>query len=247
MEGTREITETKCVWLYFPPEEVFLEPRETYWGYQSVQTVKFSGYKFLLPEKGMFFLEPNKLPYPGIPCPTIVQAVAAAKRLVMGKVRSVINLIRWRRTLWEIADYASATVRRYYLKPHRYCRSVREIYRVLNLFFPIVDDTSNGYDLVHLPCMVLEFDSGYRFPAQAFFGNLDGEELKKHPYRAIMRELAFAAQESNVGDKWRKVQKMFRWAWFLSPAFRRMVRKVAKEINLNEIRMDENDLYYQFH
>lgn len=252
------LTETKCVWLYFPPEEVFVNPKNLFIGYQMVQTVRFEKWKMELPDEGgMFFIEDGKEPFPGIICPVIVTEVASVKRLLSYKLRRIrqnpLLLLFWREALRELDESATIRLNHYYLKPERYSHAVRELYRVLDVILDADKSEVYGSNIIHTVCLFFEFDTYYRFVSQAFLGNMVATEAKRHalranPRRAILDELRAAEKEATEKTRptWRALRLAFSVAWYASRTMRCLVRAFVNEVDFSKIILDQKDLYWQF-
>src|SRR3990167_2371158 len=140
----KKITEVKSAFLFFPPEEVFENPYAVFADYQGLQTLKLKKWSIILGEDGgMFFDDGEHLPYPGVICPVIVQRVATIKRILISRLKNPFILLWHKKFKQEIVEIAYVELRRYYLKPNRYCRAVRELYRLLDLIIP------KEYDIIH--------------------------------------------------------------------------------------------------
>ncbi len=262
-----KITKVPSVWMWFPPAEVFLDPEKALWGYQAKQEFELKDWHIELPklpddeEFGMFFKGLNdKFFYSGIAVPIIVYMVAVVKNTMLNKLKSLRNPFMWfglKDLKREIGELSNVSLRRYYLKPNRYCRAVREVYRIMELIFPKRAKTvilkewieiPEELDLVHLPCMVLEFDNAYRSPFQAFWGNMNRELLASNPRKAISEELEYCA-ENDENEKrrghWKLAKIAFDWLWYV-PKFKKVVKMIAKEIKIDEISPTQADLYWQF-
>ena len=253
-EMKREIFEVECVWLFFPPREVFLNSNRVFGEYQGIQKFSLKGWKIILDDEGMFF-DNSKDPYlyPGVVCPPIIQSISLYKRAVIGKIKSLKNpftLLSLKESIRELREIAETSVEKYHLKPHRYSHAIREVYQILDKMFPnrkIVDSAS---DFVHDICSVLEFDNAYRFSFQAFMGNLDRKLLKTNPKRAIMENIEYTIDEEPNHSKkehWKEIKWAFKVLWLVSRKFRKLVKQFMKEADMDEIKPNEADIYFQTH
>ena len=247
-EEIKEFSEAPCVWAYFPPPEVFIAPDRAFGPYQTLTKGKLQGFTIILKESGGMFVkdEKEKFLYPGVPCPPIIDALSVAKRAISERIKHLRNPLFWfliPSLLKEIESIVLANVSRYFLKPERYSHAVREFHRVLTILFP------RRTILVNFACMFLEFDSAYRWVWQAFMGNMEWAEFYENPRKVIVRESYAARGESGnykIEELIRAIPFIVNVGWFLWPLFRRSIKEFAREVELDRIRMTEEDLYFQF-
>lgn len=153
-------------------------------------------------EGGVFSHFPNLLyPFPGFPDTRIVNKIAIAKRLIPFGI-----------------DWMHKRIKPFVPKnPKLYCRSVREIYRVLNV---VID--RNGQEgmkekftkMRDIVCVIAEYDDGYRFPMQDGVSEVRIEE--------------FALSD---GDKW----------WFLPKPYEfRGKEEFKKKVEDDKRKMEDN-------
>lgn len=122
--------------------------------------------KVTFPKEGGTFshLKGRKFPFPGFPHAGIVAAMAMIKRLIPSLISSYHGLIKPK-----------------LIKPERYSKSIREIYRLFNLL--IEREKSDGMkqkwiQMRDLVCMTLEFDNAYRFRLQDVLSEINLDEIK---------------------------------------------------------------------
>lgn len=116
-------------------------------------------------EGGTFsWLKGRKFPFPGFPHGKIVANMAMIKRMI------------------KVFLYAyHSVIKRDLIKPERYSKSVREIYRLFNLLAerensePMKQKWIQMRDFI---CMTLEFDNAYRFRVQDVLKEINLDEIK---------------------------------------------------------------------
>lgn len=142
------------------------------------------------------------------------------------------------------------------LKPERYCRSIREIYRA---FTKVIEKERNEAikKLLELArnffCMVLEQDSAYRFRFQDIMAEARKEELAaggiwqiKEIIRLfnILYSREMGIQPNSLRDSWRNIKRIVILLYISQGFIRKSTAEFFKEANLEEIRPDEGDDYF---
>jgi len=117
------------------------------------------------PESGGSFtnIHGEKFPFPGYPDKDVVLDISKYKRMVPAAIDAYV---------WFFAQHA--------LKPERYCRVVREIYRLFTLMSDREMEPKNKdrwLKVRDMVCVVLEFDNAYRFRLQDIIKEAKIEEL----------------------------------------------------------------------
>lgn len=118
-----------------------------------------------------------------------------------------------------------------------YTQSVREIRRVLK------DRVSEGVrDAIG---MVLEYDTAYRFRFQDVIVELDKTKDTRKEVCRLLQLLADREREGfeMVADKWLAIKKFANVA-LLIPSIKRQVKIILEDLNLDEVRMSKEDLYW---
>ncbi len=139
----------------------------------------------------------------------------------------------------------------YYLKPLRFCKSGREIYKVgtevMEKSFPEINILTRMRSLKGF-CMLWDFDPAYRYQGQDIFGELNKEALKKNLAKELTRLFDIMIERQDKGDVARTMQK--KWGRFkIVIAFlaRKGLLKEFVEILLNldieKVKLDEGDVY----
>ena len=212
-------------------------------------------------EGGIFvYLWGYKYPYRGNPEGETVKRLATFKknlRLMAESVRSwqtkvLIGLVLLMPKfmagflLKDVVGYLHYSfhnsLREQLLKPIRYCRCVRELYRTFDVLITkeknktIKKLLEFARDLI---CMSIEMDSAYRFRWQdAISGMKEKIDIVKFFDVLIEREV-----ENDMKDRWRHLKKT------ICPAFKiGLIKSIFndfnKEVNLAELMPDEIDDYY---
>lgn len=126
--------------------------------------------KTFFPEEGGTFtevIEDGKkydYPFPGLPSAEVVQDVEKYKKMVPVAI-----------------DAYSSFFAQHQLKPERYCRAVREVYRLFTLMSSRECNAKNRkrwLKVRDMVCVVMEFDSAYRFRFQDMIKEAKVEELQ---------------------------------------------------------------------
>jgi hypothetical protein len=129
--------------------------------------------KTFFPEDGGTFTEVieggNKyqFPFPGLPSAEVVQDIEKYKKMVPVAI-----------------DAYSGFFTQHKLRPERYCRSVREVYRLFTLMSSRECNKKNRdrwLRIRDMVCVVMEFDSAYRFRFQDMIKEAKIEELQLDP------------------------------------------------------------------
>ena len=128
------------------------------------------------------------------------------------------------------------------LKPIRYCRCVREIYRTFNVLIGKERNKTikKMLELVRdLVCMSIEMDSAYRFRFQDAISTMTTKlSMVKFFDALIAREM-----ENDMKERWRHLKRI------ICPAFKiglikNIFDQFNKEVNLAELKPDEIDDYF---
>lgn len=231
--------------IILPPAEIFLDPESLKIGWNLKSERLYERGEVRLPEQGIVYIpDKNMAEYRGFPFSVAIDAVTIFKRLVMMWIRRFKNpfqLIFWWRAKQELSIMTRICLARYYLKPERYSRPVREIYRLLE--FIGIHNTTN-----HTVCSVPEWDVAYRFRIMLILQEASEYELTVHPRREILRLLKLGESLEGVPDmksKWSSARKVFGVLWYV-PKFRRAIKEICVEINLQEFALDKHDMVYSF-
>ena len=115
--------------------------------------------------KGMFMkLKGHPQPFPGYPAGEAVMVLESLKRLIPMAV-----------------DYLYPVLQKHFLKPEKYSKPVREVYRLFDILIARMkyQGTKERWAKIRdMVCFGLEFDSAYRFWFQDILKEIDLEQIK---------------------------------------------------------------------
>jgi len=210
----------------------------------------------LAKEGGVFSYYEGK-PYPrkGFPMAETVEKIDNIKKVIWtvlsvflrSKIIVAISFIFFRKNLfnsyWELLKQADRSLTYHILAPHWYSKSVREVYRALSAIKeePI---------LIQLVCMFLEFDDSYRYRFQDIVGELNKENLLKNPFKEITRLVALLKDREGTPEGDQRMKKMWGdfeillFILFFSRTVRGKIIGFFSELNPENIKMDDGDMYY---
>ncbi len=154
--------------------------------------------KIEFPKEGgvLMYMKGFKYPYRGFPFYEFVEKLDIIKKILKGFLGRVHYHLRTNRrriftlipSMWFLKRIAFSllysfyrVIERFRIKPHRYCKAVREIYRVFNIMIereknPEMRDKIR--QLRDFICMFLEFDNAYRFRLQDIIEEVNIDEIK---------------------------------------------------------------------
>lgn len=96
-------------------------------------------------------------------------------------------------------------------------------------------------------CYLLEFDSAYRFPFQDVFGEVDKEAFRKSTPKAVaelLNKMSDRWQVVGLKSKPKLILRMLLPLLYLSSTLRNFIRDVVMELDLEKIKMNEDDWYF---
>lgn len=147
--------------------------------------------------------------------------------------------------------FAFGSNRQSLLNPERYCRSGREIYRVLMKMTEKRDKIKINlikmFALIF--CQIWEFDQHYRTVGQDCFtaikrGQIKLEDILRNPSKL----LDIPAERDVMDDRrnnWKKIQKASKLLLlFKGRFFKRLFKEFMSKLNLDEVSFDAGDLHY---
>ena len=136
------------------------------------------------------------------------------------------------------------------LPKEKYCVAVRELYRVLTFFIgklkdgrikEIADWGRNS------ACMILEYDSPYKFMVQDVLPEINKEAFMKNPAKEFQRIVDIFLKRSVTDEMEIGLRPLFKII-SLALRFSRKARRIAKEfiseIDLEKVKLDEADRYF---
>ena len=226
------------------------------------------------PESGGIIvnLSRYKYPYKGNPIISSVERIGIVKKNIMFFREAIISnkismiflgillmipgisgmiLKFWTDYFYKIAEWLM-----YWelLEPTRYCKCVRELYRVFTI---ILEREKNKtikkmIELVRdFFCMVIEQDSAYRFRFQDVIAKARKIELIAGGLRQI-REinrlfgilLSREQDKEHISARWKSIRNILIVLLIAQPRLRRKLAEFFIEINLSEIKPDQADDYF---
>ena len=154
--------------------------------------------KIEFPKEGgvLMYMKGYKYSYRGFPFWEFVEKMDILKkvfRYFLGRVHFFARTNKWKLpfllpSMWFLKKIAFSllysfyrVIERFRIKPHRYCKAVREIYRVFNVMIEREKDPEikeKIRQLRDLVCMFLEFDNAYRFRVQDIIEEINIDEIK---------------------------------------------------------------------
>jgi len=199
-------------------------------------------------------------PMKGFPDGETVERVDEAKKMVMRilwgfyrmpKIKFFL-LVLLRKQMETLAENLMVSyweyIKKYKFKPIRYCKAVREIYRV----FEEMGDPKGeeGIDLWKMirddVCITMESDDAYRYRFQLAIADLNKDELKKNPVGEIKRLIKIISdREENEGMR-DKYQMLSRYLFLLrfKPKLFKTIIEFLMRLNIDELKLDSDDLYH---
>ena len=162
-------------------------------------------------------------PYRGFPFSDFVDKIDSLKKIARATMSGLFHALRKRSKLqlalliftpFIIKDLVRSglytfyrSVVRFKLKPTRYSKSVRELYRALSVEHE--RDTEDTIELRFMVrdvlCMFLEFDNAYRFRLQDVLVEMDNEAMARNPVkemRKLMDILMKREKLEDIRDTW---------------------------------------------
>jgi len=188
--------------------------------------------------KGTFtYLKGINIPFKGYIYPYPVRAAGMVKRVLKATIELIGNkkwllLIRPKKWIKWFNSYADRAFEPYRIKENRFCKSGREIYRV-------IPDKRLAYNL----CMIWEYEFVYRFIGQDVLGNLNKDNLKK-PRKELIRLLDILISRSNNDGVIKNTKKARKAVRRLPKWVLKKLTEALKRIDIDEIKLDENDMYW---
>lgn len=155
------------------------------------------------------------------------------KKGIIGKLIALIYL----RNSWKDYMYFVHMGLRdvYYPNVKYYSQPVREIYRLLN---------GEVRDII---CALLEFDTAYRYRFQDIVRELNKKSFEENPIKEINRliDIFFARGGKFLWEhKFGKIRTLLNIYLFLNKKLLNKLKLIVKEINLDEIKLSKEDIYW---
>lgn len=229
--------------------------------------------KVIFPSEGgvLTFYAGVERPTKGFPYGETVEAVDNVKRIIMtlvegargragglarllmqNKLKTLLFLFLFRKQIEEIAlslpQMFKKMLRDVEQDEKIYCRSVKELYRTLTV---MIDQEKNEKIKMELPdmrdtlCMILEYDDAYRYRFQNIISELNKENLRNLIKELKRLFLIASKREFNErqAEKWKYISRFVEFLSFIK-GMKKRIKIVLGELNLEEIKMDEDDLYH---
>ncbi len=216
--------------------------------------------KVEFPETGGTYAYYQGEPYPvkGFCYGDVVEKVDEMKKLLLGTLKSFVYLSRWQKIrgclliilfgkttikiLEGIIISFHSWIRRYRLRPIRYCRACRELHRVGSMDW---GNSRISEALRDISCMTLEYDDAYRYPFQDIFSELNKENVRKNALKEIKRLFSILRQrDESLAKKWKAIETVIILFLIINPKAKKIMRNILLELNIDEIKLDEADLHF---
>ena len=233
--------------MHIPPTEIWLDVHEAMYGLDDrakLEAVE-KECRFEYPEEGgILYYAPGTLyPYKGVSYPPATDNVAIFKRMILyklGRYKNPFRLFVYKKDIRELEVLADVALHRYRLKPNLYAQAVREVYRLVLLI-------TKSESWAHRIAMILQWDSAYRWRLQYAMNFFNKEKILKNLRGEINRllDIIMGLENEPSIHKWNKAKWLVNLLLSL-PYFRGIIRKMAEEIRLKEMVMDDNDIAYAF-
>ncbi len=138
-----------------------------------------------------------------------------------------------------------------YLKPFRFCKSGREIYKVSK---EVMIERFPELGLVAITrivkgfCMMWDFDPSYRYMGQDIFGELNQEALKKNPAKELSRLFDIMIKREVSEDKERHLKsnlKKFKIILIIlaKKGLLKEFVEILGKLDIEKFKLDEGDTY----
>ena len=218
------------------------------------------------PEGGVLtYMSNHTHPYRGFPFFEFVEKIDVIKKVSRASIsgfyhavkrRSPLVLITLIPTMWMFKDVFYAMVYTFYriverfrVKPIRYSKAVREMYRAFSVYRE--GEKERTYELRtmmrDLCCMLMEFDNAYRFRAQDLIPEIDPVRIKTHTVQELKRifDIAITRETTQeVKDTWKLCKMVVGWFLRFDGELKRMCGDVLSQLNATEAGLTPEDRHY---
>ena len=252
------------------PEGAFLNRKSSE---QRTLKIHFLEMKPTYPEEGgiiTFRSDFMKYPMRGYPFEEIREKVDCIKRAIVCVIRFITNKpIRYLipflailprgviykisyKALEEFICFSDKILYYDILNPKLYCRSGREIYRVIKEIISREKDEEKRIMLIEALltlCMVWEFETSYRFRGQDIFGEIDKKSIMENPTKEIMRVLDIFLKREEIPPlkiKWRAIRFILFWLMITNKIPNNIIKEFFSKLDLEKIKLDKADLCYAY-
>ncbi len=205
--------------------------------------------------------------YEGIPYPTqgfvygdTVEKVDEMKKMAMTliknsvkisifeKIKLAIVAVLFRKTFLRIIDGLIDSfhhwIRKYKLKPFRYCTTCRELYRTLSL---AAKDTKNPLieKIRDIACMTLEYDDAYRYRFQDIISRMDKVAVEKNLIKELRRLFKMLGKKDpQLAGKWKMINIIMTAFLIINRKSKKILKDILLTLDLEELKLTEGDLYH---
>jgi hypothetical protein len=143
---------------------------------------------------------------------------------------------------WEqYLDFAHSGMRDLPMKRDRYCQPVREMHRILS---------DRGIDKIRdILCVILEWDTAYRYRFQDVIAELDKVAFNKNPIKELKRlaEIMFKREivlMTSASRQFKNFMPLVYIYLFLNRKLLNTIKEIVNEANIDELKMSVEDIYW---
>ena len=252
------------------PPEIFLYQPEGTKGNPAVAKL-VERVDFFPPEGGMLTYYPNGLfPQKGCPAPFIHDKLNETKELPMIVIKLISESLlakifvffvlllpekQFKKLFLKIMRqwvfFAFMSTRNTLVDPKRYCKSGREIFRVLQIMISRRNKSIQKLltRFSYVVCQIWEFDQHYRTIFQDMFyaikmGLINKEDILKDPLRLLDLPIERDVMEDRR-NQWKKIRQALKiLMFFRGKLIKRIFNEFMSELNIEEVAFDDGDLWY---
>jgi hypothetical protein len=234
----------------FEDEGVRIENPETVQKTDNI--VMLNSYAVCPDEGGVYmYTDGCKWPERAWPFREAVFAIDTVKRAIMNTAKFCLSIPRnifspskiVRSAIEQFTDYTDIVFTRWgvYWKPQYYCTSVREIWRV---GMEMAGDDIVSQRLVKAICMILEFDSAYRYRFQDLMGEFSWSNYMKNPAKELVRVMTIGQSRdpNGTGPKYETIIRLIPWVMRIT-CIRNGLEYFFGYVDLEKLKLDEIDWY----
>ena len=211
------------------------------------------------------WMEGHEYPYKGFPFYEFVDRIDYMKKLTRSFLSGLYHSFKPIRKVWILTLIPSIWVskillraiiytfyrmiERFRIKSHRYCKSVRELYRAFTYEDPSEksQDTQLRLQLRDLMCMILEFDNAYRYRFQDIMEDLDILVIKEKPLNEIIRLfdiMSSREKTQEIKDTWTLIKSFVYYYVKYDKSLLKILANTLYRINTEKAILDEGDRHY---
>lgn len=188
-----------------------------------------------------------QFPKKSMPTPETISAINQIKRLLLTTLKTFhifILFIRPQKLIKSFNSIAFPIIRPYVLKQQYQTVFAKEFKNLLAL---LLGDYEGGKETAEIISQIFEYDEAYRIRLQDLFSETTKEKLIKNPRKEIKRLLEIQRQREydygEINGKFKLFSHVLNLA-LLSPKLKRKFREALEKINLENLCLDEADLYW---